>query len=234
MDCRGCDCGSLPARGLKPPPPARLPSPSPRTARTRTSTASSRRPHSATATSRWSRPSSVYEYDVATGASTLLKQLEIPGGFDRTLYASERIHATAPDGVAVPISIVYRKGLAVDAESESALRLRLRIVWLLAAARIQLQPAEPARSRRGDGLRAHPRRRRPGQALARRRQNARQAQHVYRFHRLRGALDRCGLRRSEARGHRRRVGRRLADGRGREHAARSSFARCSRTCRSST
>jgi oligopeptidase B len=54
-------------------------------------------------------PSSVYEYDVATGTSTLLKQLEIPGGFDRTLYASERIHATAPDGVAVPISIVYRK-----------------------------------------------------------------------------------------------------------------------------
>ncbi len=54
-------------------------------------------------------PSSVYEYDVASGASTLLKQLEIPGGFDRTLYASERIHATAPDGVAVPVSIVYRK-----------------------------------------------------------------------------------------------------------------------------
>jgi oligopeptidase B len=54
-------------------------------------------------------PSSVYEYDTATGISTLLKQLEIPGGFDRTLYASERIHATAPDGVAVPISIVYRK-----------------------------------------------------------------------------------------------------------------------------
>jgi len=54
-------------------------------------------------------PNSVYEYDVATGASTLLKQLEIPGGFDRTLYASERIYATAPDGVQVPISIVYRK-----------------------------------------------------------------------------------------------------------------------------
>jgi oligopeptidase B len=54
-------------------------------------------------------PSSVYEYDVATDASTLLKQLEIPGGFDRTLYASERIHAKAPDGVEVPVSIVYRK-----------------------------------------------------------------------------------------------------------------------------
>src|SRR5579875_96415 len=54
-------------------------------------------------------PSSVYEYDLRTGSSRLLKQVEIPGGFDRTLYASERIHATAPDGVAVPISIVYRK-----------------------------------------------------------------------------------------------------------------------------
>jgi oligopeptidase B len=54
-------------------------------------------------------PSSVYEYDVASGASTLLKQLEIPGGFDRTLYASERVHATAPDGIQVPVSLVYRK-----------------------------------------------------------------------------------------------------------------------------
>ena len=54
-------------------------------------------------------PSSVFEYDVATGASTLLKQLEVPGGFDRTLYASERVRATAPDGVQVPVSLVYRK-----------------------------------------------------------------------------------------------------------------------------
>jgi oligopeptidase B len=54
-------------------------------------------------------PSSVFEYDTTTGSSTLLKQVEIPGGFDRTLYASERVHATAPDGVQVPISLVYRK-----------------------------------------------------------------------------------------------------------------------------
>jgi oligopeptidase B len=54
-------------------------------------------------------PASVYEYDVATRASTLLKQLEIPGGFDRTLYASERIHATSIDGVKVPVSLVYRR-----------------------------------------------------------------------------------------------------------------------------
>jgi oligopeptidase B len=54
-------------------------------------------------------PSSVFEYDVSSGESKLLKQLEIPGGFDRTLYASERVHATAPDGVKVPVSLVYRK-----------------------------------------------------------------------------------------------------------------------------
>jgi oligopeptidase B len=54
-------------------------------------------------------PSSVFEYDLAQKSPRLLKQIEIPGGFDRTLYASERIHATAADGTLVPISLVYRK-----------------------------------------------------------------------------------------------------------------------------
>jgi oligopeptidase B len=54
-------------------------------------------------------PSSVYEYDIATNNSTPLKQVEVPGGFDRELYASERVFATASDGVQVPVSLVYRK-----------------------------------------------------------------------------------------------------------------------------
>lgn len=54
-------------------------------------------------------PDSVYLLDVATGQSTLLKQVEVPGGFDPTQYASERTFAVAPDGVRVPISLVYRK-----------------------------------------------------------------------------------------------------------------------------
>jgi len=53
-------------------------------------------------------PSSVYEFDTETGASILLKELEIPGGFNRTDYRSERLFATAPDGVQVPVSLVYR------------------------------------------------------------------------------------------------------------------------------
>ncbi|WP_026441442.1 S9 family peptidase [Pseudacidobacterium ailaaui] len=56
-------------------------------------------------------PSSVYEYDVMTGESKLLKQQEVPGGFDRTNYASERIFAPAQDGVKVPVSLVYRKDM---------------------------------------------------------------------------------------------------------------------------
>lgn len=54
-------------------------------------------------------PSSVYEYDVSTGDSKLLKQLEVPGGFNRELYVSERLFAKAPDGVEIPVSAVYRK-----------------------------------------------------------------------------------------------------------------------------
>jgi oligopeptidase B len=54
-------------------------------------------------------PASVYEYDIATGNSELLKEQEIPGGFDRSHYASERLWATAGDGVLVPVSLVYRR-----------------------------------------------------------------------------------------------------------------------------
>ena len=56
-------------------------------------------------------PASVYRYDVDTGTSTLLKEQEVPGGFDRDLYASERLWVPARDGVQVPVSLVYRRNL---------------------------------------------------------------------------------------------------------------------------
>jgi oligopeptidase B len=62
-------------------------------------------------------PGSVYEYDTVTGTSTLLKQQEVPGGFDRTLYASERVFATAADGVKIPVSVVYRKDRKTDGKN---------------------------------------------------------------------------------------------------------------------
>ncbi len=54
-------------------------------------------------------PATVYAYDVRRGESTLLKQQEVPGGFDRARYGSERIWVRAEDGVEVPVSIVYRR-----------------------------------------------------------------------------------------------------------------------------
>ncbi|HEY8311802.1 MAG TPA: prolyl oligopeptidase family serine peptidase, partial [Gemmatimonadaceae bacterium] len=55
------------------------------------------------------RPSSVFLYDVATGESTLLKQQEVPGGFDASHYQSERLWFRAHDGTEVPVSLVYRR-----------------------------------------------------------------------------------------------------------------------------
>jgi oligopeptidase B len=59
-------------------------------------------------------PASVFEYDVVTGASTLLKQREVPGGYDRTRYQVEQIYATASDGVKIPISVVRLKTAKLD------------------------------------------------------------------------------------------------------------------------
>jgi oligopeptidase B len=54
-------------------------------------------------------PRSVFDFDMEAGASTLLKEQPVLGGFDRSLYVSERLFATAADGVQVPISLVRRR-----------------------------------------------------------------------------------------------------------------------------
>ena len=59
-------------------------------------------------------PSSVFDYDLVTGERELKKEMEILGGYDRTLYASERLAATASDGTKVPISLIYKKGTKQD------------------------------------------------------------------------------------------------------------------------
>ncbi len=59
-------------------------------------------------------PASVYDYDVAGRRLLLLKRTPVLGDFDPARYRSERIHATAPDGTRVPISLVYRAGTARD------------------------------------------------------------------------------------------------------------------------
>jgi oligopeptidase B len=59
-------------------------------------------------------PQSVFEYDMASGSSTLLKQKEVPGGYDRNHYEVEQIEASASDGIKIPISVVHLKGAKLD------------------------------------------------------------------------------------------------------------------------
>jgi oligopeptidase B len=62
-------------------------------------------------------PSSVYDYDLNTRTRTLLKRQEVLGGYDPTKYEAKRLWAVARDGVKVPMSVVYRKGLDLDGKA---------------------------------------------------------------------------------------------------------------------
>jgi len=55
-------------------------------------------------------PGSVYDFDMDSGKSALLKRTEVLGGYDPTQYVSERAYATALDGAKIPISLVYKAG----------------------------------------------------------------------------------------------------------------------------
>lgn len=59
-------------------------------------------------------PNSVYDYDMESQTRELKKQDEVLGGYDKTQYQSERIYAFAKDGVRIPISLVYKKGMIKD------------------------------------------------------------------------------------------------------------------------
>jgi oligopeptidase B len=66
-------------------------------------------------------PHSVIDYHMDTGEWELVRQDEIPSGYDISQYVSERIYATAEDGRAVPITLVYRKDLARDGSNPTLL-----------------------------------------------------------------------------------------------------------------
>jgi len=66
-------------------------------------------------------PHSVIDYHINTGEWELIKQDEIPSGYDTSQYVSERIYATATDGKLVPISLVYKKDLKRDGSNPTLL-----------------------------------------------------------------------------------------------------------------
>lgn len=62
-------------------------------------------------------PQSTYDYDFRTRKSTLIKQQEIPSGYDKSQYETARVWATARDGVKVPISVMWKKGTKMDGKA---------------------------------------------------------------------------------------------------------------------
>jgi oligopeptidase B len=63
-------------------------------------------------------PSSVIDFNMKTKTKNVLKEQQVLGGkFDKDNYVEERIWAEARDGVKIPISMVYRKGLKKDGKN---------------------------------------------------------------------------------------------------------------------
>jgi oligopeptidase B len=62
-------------------------------------------------------PNSVFDYDVNTHKSALLKRTEVLGGYDSNKYEVDRVYATAADGVKVPISVLRQKGQPKDGKA---------------------------------------------------------------------------------------------------------------------
>src|SRR6185295_3774729 len=62
-------------------------------------------------------PSSVYDYDMNTHQRKLLKQQEVLGGYDAKNYEARRIWSVSRDGVKVPVSLVYKKGVKFDGQA---------------------------------------------------------------------------------------------------------------------
>ena len=59
-------------------------------------------------------PPSVFDLDLRTGQRVLRKRQAVLGDFDPDQYCCERLWATAPDGVMVPMSVVARRDRPTD------------------------------------------------------------------------------------------------------------------------
>jgi len=59
-------------------------------------------------------PGSTFDYDMVSKGKVLLKRQEVVGGYDPELYLTERLYALSHDGLNIPISLVYKKGVLLD------------------------------------------------------------------------------------------------------------------------
>ncbi len=66
-------------------------------------------------------PPSVFDYDLRTRERTLLKETPVLGGWNRLMYVTERVFATAADGTKIPISLVRHKDTAHNGDASGVL-----------------------------------------------------------------------------------------------------------------
>ena len=66
-------------------------------------------------------PSSIVDFHMDSGEWEVKKEEEIPSGYDKSLYVTERVYAIAADGAQVPLSIAYRKGIQRDGTNPALL-----------------------------------------------------------------------------------------------------------------
>ena len=59
-------------------------------------------------------PREIFDYDMTTRERILRKRQDIPSGHDPAQYVTRRIFAPAHDGEIVPVSLLYRRDLALD------------------------------------------------------------------------------------------------------------------------
>ncbi len=57
------------------------------------------------------QPSQLFDYRVETGEYTVLKEQEVPGGYNKDDYVAYRMWTQASDGTQIPVSIVHRADL---------------------------------------------------------------------------------------------------------------------------
>ena len=66
-------------------------------------------------------PWSSFDYDMDTRERTLVKEQPVRGGYNREDYITDRLWATSADGVRVPLSLVYRRDLALNGTNPTML-----------------------------------------------------------------------------------------------------------------
>lgn len=59
-------------------------------------------------------PNSTFDYNMQNRETTLVKQQEVLGGFDKANYETKRLYVPARDGVEIPLTVVYRKGMQLN------------------------------------------------------------------------------------------------------------------------